>query len=97
MIKIIIFLISFLLHAVCIAQQFQNEVFSSKVASVQMFPSGSPLQSPVIQLLGGKTMSVHFDYLDSDIVDMRYDIQLCTKNWLPVSHHSSHYCKVLGT
>ena len=85
------------MHMVSVAQQFQNELFSSKVASVQMFPSGSPLLSPVIQLLGGKTMSVHFDYLDSEIIDMRYEIQLCTKNWLPVSHHSSHYCKTLGT
>ncbi len=95
----LIFLIMFALHSVCIAQsqQVENTVFSSKVASVQMFPSGQPLQSPIIQLLGGTTMSVHFDYLDSEISDMRYEIQLCTKHWVPVTHSLSSYAKSLGT
>lgn len=79
-----------------VAQPQNDGIFSNSVKSIEVYKSGNPLNNPVIALLSNETIDIHFDMLDNDIYDFRYEITLCDRNWNKSSLHTSEYLQQFG-
>jgi hypothetical protein len=63
--------------------QIPEKVFSDRIKSVQLYPSGNQLGYPIIHLGGGEQLELHFDDLDANIKNYSYTFQLCNADWTP--------------
>lgn len=79
-----------------IAQPLKDAVYSVLVKSIEVYKSGNPLNNPVIALLNNETIDVHFDMLDNDIHDFRYELILCDRFWNKSDLHQSEYIQQFG-
>ncbi|MDR2963306.1 MAG: DUF5103 domain-containing protein [Bacteroidales bacterium] len=90
--------IVFLFCAQSIVAQVQRDaLFNVQVKSIQVYKSANPLTNPVISLLNKETIDVHFDILDSQVHDLRYELMLCDRNWQKSTVHPSDYLQQFGT
>lgn len=64
--------------------QIPDAVFSPKIKSVQLYPSGNQVGFPVIRLNSGEQLELHFDDLDPTVKNYSYTYQLCNADWTPV-------------
>ncbi|MDR1761176.1 MAG: DUF5103 domain-containing protein [Bacteroidales bacterium] len=80
-----------------VAQPQKDCIYSVFVKSIEVYKTGNPLNNPVIALLNNETIDVHFDMLDNDIHDFRYELTLCDRNWNKSSLHPSEYVQQFGT
>src|SRR5438132_1064010 len=79
----LIFLFVSLLISVSISAQIPDAVYSPRIKTVQLYPSGNQLGYPVLGLNGGDRLELHFDDLDADVKNYSYTFQLCDADWTP--------------
>ena len=59
----------------------RNEIFSSKIATLQVIPGDNWLAMPIIELNGGTSIYISFDYLGHDYHRFSYKIEHCDSDW----------------
>jgi hypothetical protein len=63
--------------------QIPEQVFSSTIKSVQLYPYGNQVGFPIIRLGSGDQLELHFDDLDANVKNYSYTFQLCNADWTP--------------
>jgi hypothetical protein len=84
-------LFSFYIHGYA---QMGDDVYSSSVKSVQLFPYGNQVAYPIIRLGSGEQLELHFDDLDANVKNYSYTFQLCNADWTPAM--LSHFDFIKG-
>lgn len=79
--KIICIIIAFLLSLCAFAQR--NEIYSPRIASLQVVAGDDWLSPPVINLTGESPIHISFDDLTHDYHRYSYQIQHCEADWSP--------------
>lgn len=74
--------------------QIPDAVYSSRIQSVQLYPSGNQLGYPIIRLGSADQLELHFDDLDADLKNYSYTYQLCNADWTPAM--LSHFDFIKG-
>jgi hypothetical protein len=64
--------------------QIQEQTYSPKIKSVQLFPVGNQLGYPIMRLGGIEQFELHFDDLEANVNNYSYTFQLCNADWTPV-------------
>ncbi len=60
---------------------YQNSVYKEEIKSVQMYPEGSELSNPVMEMNGDAPLILKFDDLSAKVKDYSYTIIHCDANW----------------
>ncbi|MCF8369390.1 MAG: DUF5103 domain-containing protein [Bacteroidales bacterium] len=63
--------------------QLSNQVFNSKIKTVQFYREGWDLSPPVIKLNSNEKLVLSFDDLEADGKEFMFTIRHCDANWLP--------------
>jgi len=92
-----LFILSFsFISLVVSAQVYTNNIFDNKVKSIQILQEGNVVGTPVLTLLGGKSLQISFDYLDGQTIDFRYEVYHCDSHWKKTDLVVSEYVDRLG-
>jgi len=73
------------------AVTYNNEVFSSDIKTVQLFPSGSDMAMPILNMSLSETLELHFDDLSNKPKNYFYTVIQCQSNWTPTSMNVMEY------
>lgn len=73
--------------------QVQDQVFSDKIQTIQLFTRGNQLGFPVIRLGSSDQLELHFDDLDANVRNYSYTYQLCNADWTPANLSHFDYIK----
>lgn len=82
-------ILSWLLLSVCLVQfvpvqaQIPDAVYSPRIKTVLLHPTGNQLGPPIMQLGGIGSLELHFDDLDANVKNYSYTFQLCNADWTP--------------
>ncbi|MDX9883864.1 MAG: DUF5103 domain-containing protein [Prolixibacteraceae bacterium] len=60
---------------------YQNSVYKEEIKSVQLYPDGSELSNPVMELNGDAPLVLKFDDLSAKLKNYSYTIIHCDANW----------------
>lgn len=91
--KVKIILLFFLLSsAPSIGQNgFTNKAYYEAIQTVQAYPVGEPLGSPIMGLNSGEQLEFHFDEMDGDLNTYFYGAIHCTSDWRKSDIESTEY------
>jgi hypothetical protein len=90
--KLILFISSIIIPVFSMAQ-IPDAVYSPRIKTVQLYPTGNQLALPVIGLNSGNRLELHFDDLDGNVKNYSYTFQLCNADWTPVMLSSFDFIK----
>ena len=60
-----------------------NQCNFDNIRTIQLYPEGSPMAFPLLELGGGYNLELHFDDLDAAYQDYSYRFVHCTADWKP--------------
>jgi hypothetical protein len=69
-----------------------NEIFDSRVKSVQLFKNGSDDRYPIIAL-DAEQLKLSFDMMGAQSENLQYSLTLCDANWNPSAFNQFEYIK----
>lgn len=84
-----------LLFAVCFqlaAQSLTNEIFDSRVKSVQLYKNNTDDRYPMISL-DAEQLKLSFDMMEAQTENLQYSLTLCDANWNPSPNNQFEYIK----
>lgn len=73
----------FLVQIVPAQAQIPDAVYSPRIKTVLLHPTGNQLAPPIMQLGGIGSLELHFDDLDANVKNYSYTFQLCNADWTP--------------
>jgi len=83
------FLFSFFLSSVSYAQYeditFEDYVYVTNIKSVAFYPSGNPLEPPIVYLGNQQNLFLSFDDMDNVQKEFSYEIIHCNKDWTAIT------------
>lgn len=69
----------------------QNKIYNPDIKTVLLYPSGFPLEMPVIPLNSDKTLYLQFDDLEEGIKAYQYTFIHCNASWEPSELRMNEY------
>lgn len=70
----------------------ENRIFDEDIASVQLYPAGSPLSLPFLQINAPTgSLLLEFDHLGDETQEYEYTIIHCDLNWQPSALEDNEY------
>jgi hypothetical protein len=73
-----------LLKLLTVSAQIPDAVYSPRIKTALLYPTGNQLAMPVMQLGAMSALELHFDDLDAGVKYYSYTFQLCNADWTPV-------------
>ena len=73
------------------ALRTQNRIYNPDIKTVLIFPTGYPLEMPVISLNSDKTLQLQFDDLAGGVKNFQYTFLHCDANWEPSQLRMNEY------
>jgi hypothetical protein len=64
--------------------QIPDAVYSPRIKTALLYPTGNQLAMPIMQLGAMGALELHFDDLDAGVKYYSYTFQLCNADWTPV-------------
>ena len=72
-----------LLKLLTVNAQIPDAVYSPRIKTDLLYPTGNQLAMPVMQLGAMNALELHFDDLDAGVKNYSYTFQLCNADWTP--------------
>ncbi|NQX92879.1 MAG: DUF5103 domain-containing protein [Flavobacteriales bacterium] len=63
------------------------------IRTIQLYPEGSPLAPPYLDLIGQQQLTLHFDDLSAGFENYQYRLVHCDHNWEPSDLPSNNYIR----
>ena len=91
--KHLIYILSFLIPSVCLAQPVQSpeQTFAKNIRTIKLHVYGNPFAAPVLPLNGGERLELHFDDLDGNVKNYSFSFELRNADWSPTMLSSFDY------
>lgn len=64
---------------------FEDYVYVTNIKTVSFFPTGSPLEPPIVYLGNSQTLTISFDDMENNQKDYSYEIVHCNRDWSAIS------------
>ncbi len=91
---LIFFQIAFLIvSSYSVHAQAPDSIYLNNIRSAKLYPHGNQLSLPVINLVSGDQVELHFDDMDADVKYYYYTYQLCNSDWTPLNLSQFDYLK----
>jgi hypothetical protein len=75
----------------CQALVYENTIYSPNIKTVQLFPKGSDMAMPILNMGQNETLELHFDDLSASPKNYYYTVVQCHSDWTPTTMNVMEY------